>query len=70
MHEISKPIFRHCLETICMKCQSLYSGKNKKKLIYLLSAEFDHKMVKLNVQIKNKKINFIKFVYVSMLKIV
>ena len=34
------------LETICMKCQILLSGKNKKKIISLSSAEFAHRMVK------------------------
>ena len=28
------------METICMKCQSLFSGKSKKNIINLLSAEF------------------------------
>ena len=27
-------------ETICMKCQILFSGKNKNNIINLLSAEF------------------------------
>ena len=26
-------------ETICMKCQSLFSGKNKKNIVNLLSAK-------------------------------
>ena len=30
------------LETICMKCQILFSGKNKKNIISLSSAEFAH----------------------------
>ena len=33
--------------TICMKCQSLFSGKNKKNIINLLSAEFANSMVKI-----------------------
>ena len=31
-------------ETICMKCQCLFSGKNKKNIINLLSAELNHKV--------------------------
>ena len=27
------------VETICMKCQNLFSGENKKNIIYLSSAE-------------------------------
>ena len=33
------------LETICMKCKILISGKNKKNLINLPSAESAHSMV-------------------------
>ena len=38
-----------CKVSPCMKCQSLFSGKNEKNIIYLSSAEFDHRwvMVKL-----------------------
>ena len=32
-------------ETICMKCQSLFSGKNKKNIIKLSPAESAHSMV-------------------------
>ena len=28
------------METICMKCQNLFSGKNKETITKLLSAEF------------------------------
>ena len=28
------------METICMKCQILFSGENKKKYFNMLSAEF------------------------------
>ena len=36
-------------ETICMKCQSLFSGIYKKKnIINLLSAEFAQRVVKVN----------------------
>ena len=45
MHEISNPVFE---ETICMKRQILLSGKNKKNIINLLSAELAKHMVKAN----------------------
>ena len=32
-------------ETICMKCQMLFSRKNKKNIIHLLSAELPHSML-------------------------
>ena len=32
-------------ETVCMKCQSLFSGKNKKNIINLSTAEFAQRMV-------------------------
>ena len=35
------------VETICMKCQILFSGKNKKNIINLSSAEFAQRMVKV-----------------------
>ena len=35
-------------ETICMKCQSLFSGKNKKNIINLSSAENAQRVVKVN----------------------
>ena len=34
----------HCMETICMKCQILFFGKNKKYIMNLSSAEFAVKM--------------------------
>ena len=37
MHKMSRPIF--CKETICMKYQRLFFGKNKKKYFKMLSAE-------------------------------
>ena len=37
------------LETICMKCQILFHGKNKKYIINLLSAELAQRVVKVNV---------------------
>ena len=36
------------LETICMKIQILFSGKNKKNITYLMSAELAQKMVTVN----------------------
>ena len=36
-------------ETICMKCKILFSGKNKKNIIYLSSAEFAQWMLKVNI---------------------
>ena len=41
-----------------MKCQILFSGKNKKNIISLLSAEFAHSMVSVNY---NTRINFSYF---------
>ena len=35
-------------ETICMKCQSLFSGKNKKNIIRLSSAEIAQRVFKDN----------------------
>ena len=35
-------------ETICMKCQILFSGKNKKNNIILSSAENAQRVVKVN----------------------
>ena len=34
------------VETICMKCQILFSGKNKKTVTNLLSAEIAQRVVK------------------------
>ena len=36
-------------EKICMKCRSLFSGKNKKTVSKLSSAEFAQKMVKVKI---------------------
>ena len=36
------------LETICMKCQILFSGKNKKNVMNLLFAEFACSMLSVN----------------------
>ena len=35
------------METICMKCQMLFSGKNKKNIINLSSAELAQRAVKV-----------------------
>ena len=35
------------LETICMKCQILFSGKNKKNIVNLSSAEIAQRAVKV-----------------------
>ena len=35
------------METICMKCQILFSMKNKKNIIKLSSVESDHRVVKV-----------------------
>ena len=35
------------METICMKCQTLFSEKNKKNIIHLSSAEFAQIVVKV-----------------------
>ena len=40
------------LETICMKCQMLFSGKNKKNIFSLSSAELAQRVV-LRVNINN-----------------
>ena len=34
-------------ETICMKCQSLFSGKNKSNISKLTSAEFAQRVVNI-----------------------
>ena len=38
------------METICMKWQILFSGKNKKKIIKVSSAEFAHTVLKVKGQ--------------------
>ena len=37
-----------------MKCQSLFSRKNKKNIVNLMSAEFAHGIVKVNRQVVKK----------------
>ena len=51
LHEKPNPVFcekiiKISMETICMKCQILFSGKNKKNIINLLCAEFAQRVVK------------------------
>ena len=36
-------------ETICMKCQILFTGKNKKNIINLSSAEYAQRVVKVKI---------------------
>ena len=33
------------METVCMKCQSLFSGKSKKNIINMSAAELAHRVV-------------------------
>ena len=37
------------MEIICIKCQILFSGKNKKNIINLLSAELAQRVIKVNM---------------------
>ena len=46
LHEMSNPV----LETICMKCQILFSGNNKKNVINLSSDELAQREVKVKGQ--------------------
>ena len=39
-------------QTVSMKCQSLFSGKNKKYIMNLSSAEFGQAVVKNNMQLR------------------
>ena len=36
------------METICIKCQNLFSGKNKENIINLSSADLAHRVVKID----------------------
>ena len=45
-------------ETICMKCQILFSGKNKKNIINLSSAEFANWVI-------NVKLYYINYILVN-----
>ena len=40
------------LETICMTCQILFSGKNKKNITNLSSAELAKRVVKVKFRVK------------------
>ena len=42
----------HPMETICMKCQILFSGKNKKNIINLSSVELAQRVVKAKSLLK------------------
>ena len=53
------------METICMKCQILFSGKTKENIIYLSSAELVQSLVKVKVQVIQKKKNQNVFCYSS-----
>ena len=46
------------LETICMKCQNLFSGKNKKYITNLFSAELAQKMVKVKYKLSLQYYSF------------
>ena len=37
------------METICMKCEVLFSGKNKKNITNVFSSEFAQRVVKVNL---------------------
>ena len=37
------------METICMKCQILFSGKNKKIIVNLLLADFAQRVLKVKM---------------------
>ena len=52
LHEISKPVFWE-VETVCMKSQDLFSGKNKRN-ISVLSPELAQKVVKVNGESRKK----------------
>ena len=42
-----------------MKCQNIFSGKNKKNIISLLSAEFAQRMVKVRVISQNNQTQYL-----------
>ena len=43
------------VETICMKCQNLFSGKNKKHIIKVSYAELAQSVVKVNLLYMEKE---------------
>ena len=47
------------VETVCMKCQILFSEKNKKNIISLLSAEFAPRVVKVKPILKEFPVHFV-----------
>ena len=55
------------VSTICMNCKILFSGKNKKNITNLLSAELDQRVVKIKALWKfvaediQKKNDFVVF---------
>ena len=46
----SKKVGFDISETICMKCQSLFSGKNKNNIINLSHAKFAQSVVKVKIK--------------------
>ena len=57
------------METICMKCQILFSGKNKKNVINLSSVELAKTVVKVKEQFFHQKsrITFSSFSWINIL---
>ena len=53
------------LETICMNRQILFSGKNKKNISNLLSAELAERVVKVKEQLMNNNIHEKRKTYFS-----
>ena len=57
MHEMSNPVsgfHANCLqwmETICMKCQILFSGKTKKNIANMSSAKLAQRLVKVKAPV-------------------
>ena len=54
---------RKTKETICLKCQILFSGKNKKNIINLSSAENAQKVVKVKVPVTAAADNILFFFF-------
>ena len=51
------------LETICTKCQNLYSGKNKKHIINLSSAEYAQRVVKVKAPVTTAADDAFGYIY-------
>ena len=51
------------MKTICMKCQNLFYGKNKKNIINVSSAEFAQRVVKVKVLIAIEANDILCFYY-------